>query len=150
MEHYNLLFVEEESPGLKIIQTEAYRSLIKQNPGLIHQNLGDFYSDVPIDGLAEAVFRLLDVEFMGKKLNQDFLVVDLKTFDPKIAQMEREYIIREDDGLRLYVPTFHTAEETNAVQKYTAFGAIFMQYLFSDKQYGSLQASLKKAQDLLE
>jgi len=34
MEHYNMMVVEEESPGLRIIQTESYIRLIAENPGL--------------------------------------------------------------------------------------------------------------------
>ena len=87
-----MLIVEEESPGLRVIQTEAYRNLIEKSPGLIHENCGDFYSKVHVDRLPEAVSKALDKNFMGPKLNQDLVIVDASTFNPEFAEIEKDYL----------------------------------------------------------
>lgn len=54
MEHYNLLIILEKSEegtledwvGLRVIQTPAYINLLQQHSGLVHENCGDFYSEI--------------------------------------------------------------------------------------------------------
>ena len=144
-----MLIVEEEYPGLRVIQTEAYGSLIRNNPGLIHENCGDFYSKVRVEGLPEAVIGALDKEFMGKKLNQDLVIVDASTFNPKVADMEKDYLIREVDGVRVYSPKLHTLDAMNVSQTYGLFGVMAVEDLFAGEQQGTLQVSLGKLEERL-
>ena len=143
MEHYNMLFVEKDVPGLKIIRTEAYQGLLQQNPGLLHENFGDFYSPVPVDGLSDAIYRALDKEFRGKKLNQDLEIVDYLTFNPAQAEMGKDYLVREVDGIRVYMPRLPIL----SCFEYNLFGLLFVGHLFSDKLQGSLQVSLKEIEE---
>ena len=149
MEHYNMLIIEEESPGLRVIQTNAYQYIISNNPGLIHENCGDFYSKVHVDELAEAIYRALDKDFMGSKLNKDLIVVDALTFNPEVVEMEKDYIIRELKGVRIYSPKLHTSEAENVNLAYSFFGVMALENLFSDGSgpYGSLQLSLLNKYD---
>jgi len=138
-----MLIVEDESPGLRVIQTEAYRNLIEKSPGLIHENCGDFYSKVHVDRLPEAVSKALDKNFMGPKLNQDLVIVDASTFNPEFAEIEKDYLVREVDGIRIYSPKLHTPEATNVSQTYSLFGIIAVEDLFADGPKGTLQVSLE-------
>jgi len=147
MERYSMLIAEEESPGLRIIQTEAYRDLIGRNPGLIHENCGDFYSDIPVNELSEAVYKALDREFIGTKLNRDIVIVDASTFNPDVAEMEKNYLVREVDGIRIYAPKLHIPEAEYVSQSYGLFGLMFIGDLFFNERQGSLQVSLRKLEE---
>ena len=149
MEHYNMLIIEEESPGLRVIQTNAYQYIISNNPGLIHENCGDFYSKVHVDELAEAIYRALDKDFMGSKLNKDLIVVDASEFNQEVVEMEKDYIIRELKGVRIYSPKLHTSEAENVNLAYSFLGVMALENLFSDGPgpYGSLQLSLLNKYD---
>lgn len=136
-----MLIVENESPGLRIIQTDAYKRLINNNPGLIHENMGDFYSEIPVNNLADVVYNALDEDFMGKKLNKDAVIVDASEFDPTVTET-KDYIIRESDGIRIYSPELHTPDATNINLAYGLFGVMFVEKIVSKEQQGSLQKEL--------
>lgn len=159
MEHYNLLLILEkiffsginknvyktlETPGLRVIQTEEYLNIIGKNPGLLHENLGDFYSKVPVDELAEAVYKAFDRELDGK-LNKNLIIVDASEFNPAVAEIKKDYLIREDHGIGFYLTKHQTPGSTIINhQRYCTYGAMAVEYLFSDEQNGSLQVSLGK------
>lgn len=160
MERYNLLLIVEkiffsdinknvyktlETPGLRVIQTKEYLNIIGKNPGLLHENLGDFYSKVPVDELAEAVYKALDKDFLGNKLNKNLIIVDASEFNPAVAEIKKYYLIREDHGIGFYLTERQTPGSTIINhQRYCTYGAMAVEYLFSDEQKGSLQVSLGK------
>lgn len=150
MEQYNMLIVETEMPGLRIIQTDAYKKLIGNNPGLIHENLGDFYSKTPVHGLSDVVYGALDIEIMGRRLNQNMIVVDASQFNPSNIDAKKDYLIRESDGVRLYDPALHTQDTTNVSLAYGLFGAMFVDSLFSNEKEGSLQKSFEDLEQRLK
>ena len=142
MERYNLLIVENE--GIRIIQTDAYVKLIQANPSLIHQNQGDFYSEVPVSDLADAVYRSLDREVMGEKGNQDLVIVE--SLDHNSLDEEKEYLVKEEEGIRIYCPSLHTEDARLASEEYCMGSMMFIEDLFSDKQKGTLQYAVEAAE----
>ena len=137
------MIIGRELPGLKIIQTEKYLDLVKNNPGLVHENCGDFYSRVRVGELPEAVYQILDRD----KLNRDLIIVDDSTFNSEFAKMGIDYLIRGFDGIGIYSPELHASDVTDANQVYGLFGAIVAEGLFSDEKLGSLQVGLCFARD---
>lgn len=145
MEQYNLLIIEQDSPGLRIIQTQAYKNLITTNPRLVHKNAGDFYSNIPVADLSDIVCKTFEQELFGKKLNENMVVVDAATFNQQETDTKKDYLIREIDGIRLYSPQFHTTNAGNVSELYSFIGLLFIEKLFAEEQEGSLQQGLRKA-----
>jgi len=141
------VYIKDESFGIRIMHTEAYKAFIRKNVVPMHQNLGDFYSEVPVEGLAEAICKILGTNAGGHKLDQEVIVVDRSKFSSGEIEFGKDYLIREADGLRYYVPDFHSPWENNAKQSYILSVSIFIPALFSNPNRGSPWDNLKKAQD---
>ncbi len=143
-----MLIVENESPGLRIIQTDAYKRLIDNNPGFIHENMGDFYSEVPVNNLADAVNNTLEMEYRGKKLNQNLVTVDASRFDPLTHPEAKNYLIKEIDGIRFYFPPLHTSDARFVSLTYGLIGVMVVEKIVSKEKQGSLQEQLRDLGDL--
>lgn len=138
MHQYNLLISDSKEIGLRIIQTESYVTLIQRNPGLPHENCGDFYSHVPVDGLAQIVHDALKKNLGNSK---DPLYV-INSFHADKVDMHADYIIKEKDGLRLYSPELHTPDSKDTEAIYSIVALTFIEELFTNEKRGSLQQSL--------
>ena len=150
MERYNLLVVEGDVPGLKIMRTDTYMSLVAQDPGLIHKNFGDFYSDVPCADLADRVYQALGQEGAERRLNELTVIVDAASFDQSACDHEKEYLVREENGVWFYSPGLHQENPLGASQVYTSAALRIIEYLITDKQEGSLQRSIKELEARLK
>jgi len=169
MEQYNLLLVYEspELMGLNIMKTDAYKKLIERDPGLIHDNLGDFFSDVSCSGLADTIHKIL-ASGPDRKSMDWLQVVDAQSFDitevnksatKAIGDYHEEeavdspdvptYLVKEDNGIRFYNPLIYVGEGQlpNQRVEYFAFATKFVEELFSDKKAGSLQTFIKRARE---
>jgi len=145
-----MLIVDDELPGLKIIQTSSYKRLIKSNPGFIHDNWGDFYSEVPVKELSDVIYEALDVEYNGHKANCDAVVVDASNFNQKTVEAKKEYHIKEPHGLRIYSPAIQETTLGDAKLTYFLYAMLFVESLFSKKQHGSLQTQFDDLKKMYE
>lgn len=150
MERYNVLYMEDEFPGLSIIQTGAYVGLIQARPGLKHQNWGDFYSSISLENFAEATYNALENSLFsvsGKKLNSDLVIIESSVFNNTNADVSKDYLIKEASGIRLYSPSLHLEnakyEFIEAMYGIVAIG--FLEELFCDDLEGSIQAECKES-----
>jgi|SRR3989338_242317 len=150
MERYNLLVVEGEEPGLKIMRTATYASLVAQDPSLIHKNFGDFYSDVSCADLADRVYQALGQEDVEGRLNELTVIVDAASFDQNSCDPEKEYLVRDESGVWFYSPGLHQKDPMGASQAYTTAAFLVIRNLVTDKQEGSLQKQLKKVEAELQ
>jgi hypothetical protein len=140
MERYNALFMEGESPGLHLLKTDAYVRLIQENPGLVHENWGDFYIDMPHFHLAERIWWALEEE----GLNEDADIVEADSFDHSSCDPTRDYIIKSQDGVRLYSPEVHEEGELDAEVAYGLLCCDLADEVFSQTKEGSLQKDLNE------
>ncbi|MEK6900255.1 MAG: hypothetical protein AABX05_03970 [Nanoarchaeota archaeon] len=153
MQRYNLLLCEEGSlEGLCILKTEAYVARIQQEPGMPHENLGDFYSEVPCEELADKIYQLLQEADL--RLVDNLVITDALSFEPDRCDNSKDYIVKEEHGTRLYV-------SPDDLQKFAEKGVIaervyflasekFLPRLFSDYKEGSLQKKWKEVEDIFK
>ncbi len=152
MEHYNLILIDHgERAGLNILQSDAYVALVTENPDLMHENKGDFYSDVSVDQLAQRIYDALNKEFDGKKLNAQAKVVASADFEPE-DDSDIDYIVQEPQGVRLYDPNCHKEEVKGSERSmvYEWISLCFVEDLFSQEKEGSLQREVKEMKPQLE
>ncbi|MFA6460796.1 MAG: hypothetical protein WCV90_00885 [Candidatus Woesearchaeota archaeon] len=145
MERYNLIILEGDAPGINIIRTPVYQGLVDFNPGLIHENCGDFYSEVSLEGLADAVYRSLDQEVLGEKMNADVVIVDSATFTSASFSVDpdKDYLIKESAGVRIYSPSLHQPDAKHVAREaYALYALGAVEGLLSETKKGSLQVSL--------
>ncbi len=145
MEHYNAVYFPEKEPGLRIIQSYAYIGMVSDNPGMLHTNHGDFYSDVPVGGLSDVIIRELEAEVFGEKMNSDLVAILSANFNPLDIDEEKDYLISEPWGIRLYAPSTFKDNPFSAEEIYTFVALMFIEKLFSKEKKGSLQLSLEKS-----
>ncbi len=140
---YNVLFFDKE--GLRILTSEAYQRLIQQTPSLMHENLGDFYSEVPCDSLSDKIYNLLDnQDFMGSKMSEDLIIIESSSFDQDYCDIEKDYLIKEREGIRLYYPGLHLKHNTKTIQLIYSICITALEGLFSNEKEGTLQKCIKK------
>ncbi len=137
MEHYNLLYVEEGSPGLYVLRTREENSLVQKLSELPHENIGDFYSNVPCEELANRVSQILHEASLARKIE----VVDAHSFDENKIDDRKDYIIREKKGVRIYLSE---ACRRDRRELYEEFSAYFLEALFSNEKEGSIQIEFKE------
>jgi len=139
MEHYNLLYVEEGPSGLYVLRTSEEDSLVQRLSTSPHQNIGDFYSNVPSEELADRISQILQ----KASLSMEIVVVNQGSFDESKADLQKEYIIKEKAGVRIYLPG---AGGTNQHKQelYQDRSMDFLEALFSDEKEGSLQIEFKE------
>ena len=75
MERYNLLLMGTGNQGIRVLTTESYTSLIEENPGLKHQNQGDFYSGISIEDLPERIYDSIDREAKKRSVDNNTVIV---------------------------------------------------------------------------
>ncbi len=87
----------------------AYDELRERQPEFEHTPVGDFFSEVMLDGLVKAVADALTIpeEQGGEGIDtQSPLIVDRQE---ECVEM-RDYVIREENGARVYVAPVHGAD----------------------------------------
>ncbi len=152
MFRYNLFFAEKDESfkGLNIIETSAYISLVANNPGLIHENEGDFYSKVSVSELSDVIYKALGEFEIGKeKLSKDLVILD-EGFDKSSLNPEKDYLIKREHGIRIYCPGLYISEGLDRSVAYALLGFAFFDYLFCDEMKGSLQKTMEEISDLFE
>ncbi len=120
MERYNILI---EDNGIRILKTKSYLSLLQQNPGFSHENVGDLYSETTRSGLASKVSEILN-NFTGIKGDLEINEFCDVPSNPgvKITYLETEELVSISDPLVLFL----------------------MEQLISDYSKGSVAHSFKK------
>lgn len=110
-EHYVLFLAERSRPGLTVMTATAYDELKEREPEFEHAMVGEFFSEVTLDGLVKAVADALTIpEQIGKELgiegaNQPVRVVDQQEDCTEMG----DYVIREEKGARVYAAKTHSA-----------------------------------------
>lgn len=137
MEHYNLLYAEGKSPGLYIARANEDDSL-DQQLSTTEEYIGDFYSNVPCEELADRIFQILG----EASLTKGVVVTDSCSFngnyDPFI-----DYVIKENNRVRIYLPEAEGTNQ-NIKEAYQDFSAYFLEALFSDQKEGSIQREFRE------
>ncbi len=105
MRQYNVIYTECNEPGLHIMETDSYVKMVQEDPGRMHENWGDFYTDVPKGQLADRIFW--DLYDNLEILVEDAVVVDGKDFDYDTCDSKNDYIINYKNKIVLYSPEAH-------------------------------------------
>jgi len=137
---YNALFIEKEFSGLHILTADSYALMQEQAPSFPHQNWEDFYSEVPCNDLADKVYQLLDKEGLAG----DTVIVPSRLFDEKRLDPSKDYIIKENTGVRIYFPTAHKDPTINPEAVYVLESLCLWEGLFSTRKEGSFQRDYKE------
>ncbi|MDO8511535.1 MAG: hypothetical protein Q7S55_05215 [Nanoarchaeota archaeon] len=143
---YNTLFIGKEFPGLHILTADSYTLMQEQAPSFPHQNWGDFYSEVPCDDLADKVYQLLD----KGGLAEDTVIVPSRLFDEKRSDLSKDYIIKENTGVRIYSPTAHKDPAIDPEAVYALGSLCLWDGLFSTRKEGNFQRDYKENVHKLE
>src|SRR3989338_8853645 len=104
MERYNLLLVETHVNMLQIVTTLAYAETIAADPVLIHDNYGDFFSEVPVRSLKKRIKETLKKPEigLGGKIELDSRS-QLKTRNVNLRNNpETNYIFYNHNGIWVY------------------------------------------------
>lgn len=108
-EHYVLFLAKRSRPGLTVMTEVAYDELRELQPKFQYTLVGNFFSRVTLDGLAKAVADALTIpeEQGGEGIDtQPPLIVDRQE---ECIEM-KDYVIREENGARVYVAPVHGAD----------------------------------------
>jgi|SRR3989338_9819103 len=155
MEEYNLLICENPNPGIVILQTSAYKGILHNRPGLRHENLGNFYSEIAAENLAtrtdeilstvkrerffstndlagDIVWNLL-VEMAHLSLGEKRKIVEAPFTLP--PNPDTDYIIKYNKGVRIYCPQNFIQGLDSTFQ--SAAMAVFLLYGMSNNTDGS-------------
>ncbi len=144
---YNVLFIEQESPGLYIITADSCDSIIQQKQGIILENYGDFYSEVQCKDLDNRIYQLLEKAEAAENIK----IIAANLFEEKNVDFNLDYIIKSDTGVRLYSPGVHQKDYSlGAEAAYFVISMFFLEDLFSSEKEGSLQREFKQFESLLE
>ncbi|HLD40129.1 MAG TPA: hypothetical protein VJB13_03240 [Candidatus Nanoarchaeia archaeon] len=151
MHQYQVLLIEKEFPGLHILTTESYASLKQQQPPFPHEDWGDFYSEVGLDSLADTIYQSLQ----NNGVAEDARIISVRSFDEKNCDPDKDYIIKEVTGVRIYSPSIHSAIPQDEIiflepeVVYFLVSTCFLEDLFSPQQEGSLQREFKQLERVL-
>ena len=120
VERYNMLIVDSPGhvSGLRVIESRAYAEAIKEDPGMIHENLGDLYSCVPVHRLADFARSVLSKDAPERVIQS----VCLSDFIFSVNTGNFSSVIVGQDGIGIYVPEFH--EEINRDGTSLEYGVI--------------------------
>ena len=159
MEEYNLLICEAPNPGIVILRTSAYRGIINNRPGLRHENLGNFYSEVACENLATRTNEIIEVVKREKFFSTDDLAGDVVwNLLVEMAQLslgrekkivkapfslpdnpDTDYIIKYNKGVRIYCPqTF--IEGVDPTFQNAALAVFLLHGLSNDKEGTAMKA----------
>lgn len=152
MEHYNLIISKEDKMKLEIIATDSYLNLVKDNPGWLHSNEGDFYSNIVPHELAAALYDISkNIEMGNKRLSDSLEFVNEKAFDPEYADPKKNYLIQNMLGI-----TMITSEEELKLYNsyliklgYDLLTESLIPGLFANDE-GTLPKSIKELTTLIE
>ncbi len=161
MEEYNLLVLEGKVPQIAILQTAAYRRMINNRPDLRHENLGNFYSEVSCENLANKVDEILSSISREKFFCTDDLAGDVvwnllvemappglgerreiaeTPFAPSPDNMDITYIIKYNHGAGVYCPRIYS-EGIDPTFSNAALSVFLLHGLSNDKD-GTAMKSL--------
>ncbi len=143
---YNALFIEKEFSGLHILTADSYTLMLNQAPDFPHNNWGDFYSEVPCGDLADKVYQLLAKESSAG----DIVILPSHLFDEKKFDPSKDYIIKRNNGARIYSPKAHQNLILGPEAVYMLGCSGLWEGLFSTSKEGSLQIDYKENVQKLE
>ena len=117
MKQYNMLYFEK-NPGLSIISTPNYRSMLNNEIGLMHINFGDFYSNINPNEMSERISNALtNLEYFNETFHQQLdlpVIIESQNLDDLTE--ERFYLInlyknKKLIGTKVYLPFIHKEKE---------------------------------------
>ncbi len=167
-----MLIMDEVLPGLSIIQSQAYHGLlIQRHSRLMHLNLGDFYSEVPLSLLPDVFYQSLD-DLLGNEESSKIKIVEASAFDSRLIRLkgnserlsfeehmsalenELGYIVKDENGVRLYSPLCHVSKDRLPIsgvssmnEYYTSIGLMIAPKILSDKKSGTLTIKAKQFEE---
>ncbi|MBI2542539.1 hypothetical protein HYV80_07595 [Candidatus Woesearchaeota archaeon] len=139
MDRYNAFVSKVIEPGLVLLPTEAYLKKLVAEPGFPHESLGDFFSTVPLKGLASRIHDILK-----DKSEMPIDLVDVNSFNELLAKPDFTYIIDGKGQVRIYYPLHHAGVTDDAGFAYGIFSLAFLPELFAKAPKGSLQEFLRQ------
>lgn len=140
MHRYNLFSTGEEGlEGLHVMKTEAYVSLIRDMPGLVHDNAGDFYSDFSVDELPDRINAGIISGLSEFDVSGRFEVISESEF--RNPRADGEYIITGEQGVRVYLPDSHKRDQSHTFI-YTLLSFAFVDEIVSEEPKGSFTKEL--------
>ena len=107
----------EKNPGLSIISTPSYRSMLNQDIGLMHINFGDFYSEIMPNNLSQRIYEsLINLEYFNTHFPGIDEPVIIENQDLKKLTEDRFYILNVYNvdkliGAKIYLPFVHEQHE---------------------------------------
>ena len=143
MERYNLLVSKVIEPGLIVLPTDSYVRKISTDPGFPHDNLGDFFSEVRLDGLAVRIQK----EFLKERPPTAVKIVKKFEFNEITSDPSFIYLITGDDALRIFYGLNHMfgLDESHVV--YGMFAVGFLPAIAAESPRGSFQEMMSQHMD---
>ena len=150
MNQYNMMILEDGPiVGLHILQTSAYVTMIRENPGLLHENVGDFYSNTAVEDLGTVILAT-DVEHQGASLMDDVVLVNASEVDSLDCNKSTDYVIQGETGVRLYSPDAQLSGKSDEIRTmYSMISLPVLEALSIDMERGSVPPQLKKMEATL-
>ncbi|MFT4261688.1 MAG: hypothetical protein ACMXX9_04625 [Candidatus Woesearchaeota archaeon] len=105
----------------------------------MHDNWGDFYSDHKVEELSDVIYRSLNKHTDEEYSTNDLLIVNASDFKLQQPDIDKDYIIKENNGVRLFLPAAHDNPPYSLQEVYGFLSLFFVEDLFSDKKKGTFQ-----------
>lgn len=140
MERYNLLVSKIIEPGLIILPTYLYARKVSTDPGFPHDNLGDFFSEVPLDGLAIRIQK----EFLKERPPTAVKIVKKHEFNEITDEPTFIYLVTGDDSLRIFYGLNHMFGLDESQVIYGMFAVGFLPAIAVENPKGSFQEMMSQ------